>query len=111
VNILKASLEAMRLAVVNLDPEPQFLLVDGNEPIPVAVPHKCIVKGDNLSISISAASVVAKVYRDRIMRSYHEMFPSYQFRQNKGYPTEAHYVALKAHGACPIHRRTFRGVC
>ena len=110
-NILKASLEAMRLAVVNLDPEPQFLLVDGNEPIPVTVPHKCIVKGDNLSMSISAASVVAKVYRDRIMRSYHEMFPLYQFRQNKGYPTEAHSVALKTHGACPVHRRTFKGVC
>jgi len=110
-NILKASLEAMRLAVVNLDPKPQFLLVDGNEPIPVAIPHKCVVKGDNLSLSISAASVVAKVYRDRIMRSYHEMFPSYQFRQNKGYPTEAHHLALRTHGACPVHRRTFKGVC
>jgi len=110
-NILKASLEAMRLAVVTLNPEPQFLLVDGNQPVPVTIPHKCVVKGDRLSMSISAASVVAKVYRDRIMRSYHEDFPSYQFEQNKGYATGSHYAALRAHGACPLHRRTFRGVC
>jgi ribonuclease HII len=110
-NILKASLEAMRLAVVNLDPKPQFLLVDGNQPIPVTIPHKCVIKGDSLSMSISAASVVAKVYRDRIMRSYHGIFPWYQFMQNKGYATESHYAALRAHGACPIHRRTFKGVC
>lgn len=110
-NILKASLEAMRLAVVNLDPKPQFLLVDGNQPIPVTIPHKCVIKGDSLSMSISAASVVAKVYRDRIMRSYHGIFPWYQFMQNKGYATGSHYAALKAHGACPVHRRTFKGVC
>jgi len=110
-NILKASLEAMRLAVMKLDPKPQFLLVDGNQPVPVTIPHKCVVKGDSLSMSISAASVVAKVYRDRIMRSYHEIFPCYQFVHNKGYATNSHYAALRAHGACPIHRRTFRGVC
>lgn len=110
-NILKASLEAMRFAVVNLDPKPQFLLVDGNQPIPLTIPHKCVIKGDSLSMSISAASVVAKVYRDRIMRSYHEIFPWYQFMQNKGYATGSHYAALRAHGACPIHRRTFKGVC
>jgi len=110
-NILKASLEAMRLAVVNLDPKPQFLLVDGNQPVPVTIPHKCVVKGDSLSMSISAASVVAKVYRDRIMRSYHEIFPWYQFEQNKGYGTGSHYAALRTHGACPVHRRTFKGVC
>ncbi len=110
-NILQASLEAMRRAVVNLDPKPQFLLVDGSEPIPITTPQKCVVKGDSLSISISAASVVAKVYRDRIMRSYHEVFPSYEFRQNKGYATVSHYAALRVHGVCPIHRRTFKGVC
>jgi ribonuclease HII len=110
-NILKASLEAMRLAVVNLDPKPQFLLVDGNQAIPVAIPHRCVVKGDSLSLSISAASVVAKVYRDRIMRSYHGTFPWYRFAQNKGYATGFHYAALRAHGACPVHRRSFKGVC
>jgi ribonuclease HII len=109
-NILKASLEAMRLAVLSLDPAPDFFLVDGIHPVPVTLPQKCIKKGDRLSVSISAASIIAKVYRDRIMRCYHEMFPKYGFSENKGYGTRRHLAALRAHGACPVHRMTFKGV-
>jgi ribonuclease HII len=109
-NILKASLEAMRLAVLSLDPPPDFFLVDGIHPVPVTLPQKCIKKGDRLSLSISAASIIAKVYRDRIMRCYHEMFPKYGFLENKGYGTQRHLAALRAHGACPMHRMTFKGV-
>lgn len=109
-NILKASLEAMRRAVLALDPQPHFLLVDGLQAVAVPLPQRCIIKGDRLSKSISAASVVAKVYRDRIMRSYHRMYPAYCFDRNKGYGTQAHLAALERHGACPIHRRTFKGV-
>jgi len=109
-NILIASLEAMKLAVLSLDPCPEFLLVDGIHKIPTAIPQDCIVKGDQLCHSISAASVIAKVYRDRVMRTYDEMFPKYGFIQNKGYGTAGHLKAIREHGACPIHRVTFRGV-
>ncbi|MBN2032395.1 MAG: ribonuclease HII [Deltaproteobacteria bacterium] len=109
-NILKASLNAMKQAVLCLEPAPDFLLVDGTYPVPVTTPHWCLVGGDRLSLSVSAASVVAKVYRDRIMRSYHAMYPQYGFLENKGYGTTRHLAAIKAHGACPIHRMTFRGV-
>jgi ribonuclease HII len=109
-NILKASLEAMRLSVASLDPAPDFFLVDGIHPVPVPLPQRCIKKGDRLSLSISAASVVAKVYRDRIMRCYHDMFPEYGFCENKGYGTRSHLAALRSHGACPLHRTTFKGV-
>jgi ribonuclease HII len=109
-NILKASLEAMRLSVLGLDPAPDFFLVDGIHPVPVPLPQECIKKGDRLSLSISAASILAKVYRDRIMRCYHEMFPKYGFSENKGYGTQSHLAALRSHGACPVHRLTFKGV-
>ena len=109
-NILKASLDAMKHAVLCLEPAPDFLLVDGTHPVPVPTPHRCLVGGDRISLSVSAASVVAKVYRDRIMRSYHAMYPQYGFLENKGYGTTGHLAAIKAHGACPIHRKTFRGV-
>lgn len=109
-NILKASLEAMKRAVLCLDPAPDFLLVDGPHPVPVSVPHRCLVGGDRVSLSVSAASVIAKVYRDRIMRSYHALYPQYGFLENKGYGTTKHLAAIKTHGACPIHRMSFRGV-
>jgi ribonuclease HII len=109
-NILKASLEAMKRAVLCLEPAPDFLLVDGTHPVPVAVPHRCLVGGDRVSLSVSAASVIAKVYRDRIMRSYHALYPQYGFLENKGYGTTKHLAAIKTHGACPIHRMSFRGV-
>jgi ribonuclease HII len=110
-NILKASLEAMKRAVLSLRPAPEYLFVDGIHRIPVNIPQGCLKKGDQRCLSISAASVVAKVYRDRIMRSYHEQFPEYGFHQNKGYGTKRHLQAIQRHGPCPIHRRSFRGVC
>jgi len=109
-NILKASLEAMKQAVLCLTPPAEFLLVDGTYPVSVAAAQRCLVKGDRVSHSVSAASVVAKVYRDRIMCSFHEMYPQYGFSENKGYATARHLAALRAHGACPIHRLSFRGV-
>jgi ribonuclease HII len=110
-NILKASLEAMKRAVLSLGPAPEYLFVDGIHPVPVNIPQDCLKKGDQRCLSISAASVVAKVYRDRIMRSYHERFPEYGFHQNKGYGTKRHFQAIQRHGPCPIHRLSFRGVC
>lgn len=109
-NILKAALEAMRRAVLAMDPQPEFLLVDGIQKVSLSIPQRCLKKGDRLSRSISAASVVAKVYRDRIMRSYHEMYPVYNFTKNKGYGTRAHLAALKRYGPSPVHRLTFKGV-
>ncbi len=110
-NILNAALEAMKRAVLALAPRPAFLLVDGIHPVPVRLPQKCLKKGDQRSMSISAASVMAKVYRDRIMENYHRLFPQYGFEQNKGYGTRYHLDALKRFGPCPFHRLTFRGVC
>jgi ribonuclease HII len=109
-NILIAALEAMKIAIRCLDPAPEYILVDGNQKIPITIPQRCIIKGDRVCHSISAASVVAKVYRDRIMYSYDAMFPKYGFIQNKGYGTALHLESLRRYGACPIHRRSFRGV-
>lgn len=109
-NILNASLEAMRYAVGSLDPQPEMILVDGIHSVPISIRQRCLKKGDQVSHSISAASVLAKVYRDWIMGAYHRQYPSYGFDKNKGYGTRQHLKALKRHGPCPIHRRTFRGV-
>ena len=110
-NILKASLRSMLLAVNDMDIQPDFLLIDGKFAIPfLNLPQKPIIKGDALSISISAASIIAKVTRDRIMAGYHQIYPQYGFSGHKGYPTKAHKAAVKEFGPCPIHRRTFRGV-
>ena len=110
-NILKASLEAMKRAILLLSPQPDFLLVDGIQGIPISIPQKCLKKGDQISKSISAASVLAKVYRDKLMCSYHKKYPLYHLDKNKGYGTRQHLEALKKHGPTPIHRLTFRGVC
>jgi ribonuclease HII len=109
-NILKASLEAMRRAVLALEPEPDYLLVDGIHRVPVPMPQMPLKKGDQISHSISAASVIAKVYRDRIMRAYHDQFPEYGFSQHKGYGTAEHCRAIVEHGPSPVHRRTFKRV-
>ncbi len=109
-NILNASLKAMLRAIRMLDPQPEMILVDGIHKVPTPTRQKCLKKGDQVSRSISAASVLAKVYRDRIMAAYHEMYPEYDFLKNKGYGTRKHLAALKAHGPCPVHRRTFKGV-
>lgn len=109
-NILNASLEAMKKAVNNLHTAPEYLLVDGIFKIPISLPQKCIKKGDQLSHSISASSIIAKVYRDRIMYSFHQSYPEYGFDKHKGYGTKFHRDVLKEQGPCPIHRLTFKGV-
>jgi ribonuclease HII len=109
-NILKASLEAMRRAILALNPQPEFLLVDGIHKVPLTLPQRCIKKGDEICRSISAASVLAKVYRDRIMCCYHGMYPGYGFDKNKGYGTQQHLDALRQYGPSPLHRLTFKGV-
>jgi ribonuclease HII len=109
-NILAASLEAMRQALQQLDPPPDFVLVDGPWSVPTQLPQQPIKGGDRLSVTIAAASIVAKVHRDMMMMSYHKSYPHYNFAQNKGYPTAEHRAALARFGSCPLHRQTFRGV-
>jgi ribonuclease HII len=110
INILRASLLAMAMAASNLDPAPDCLLVDGNFPVPLALAQQTIVKGDALSLSIAAASIVAKVTRDRLMSRYDQDYPQYGFAGHKGYGTHTHREAIVRHGCCPIHRRSFKGV-
>jgi len=110
INILKASLLSMSISVKNLHPQPDCLLVDGTFQIPSDMPQETIPKGDALSVSIAAASIIAKVTRDRLMIRYHEDYPQFGFSKHKGYPTSAHKEAIVKYGLCPIHRQTFRGV-
>jgi ribonuclease HII len=110
INILKASLLSMSISVKNLSPQPDCLLIDGTFHISSDMPQEAIPKGDTLSISIAAASIVAKVTRDRLMVRYHEDYPQFGFSKHKGYPTRAHKEAIRKYGLCPIHRQTFRGV-
>ena len=110
INILQASLLAMSIATCNLNPQPDCLLIDGPFRIPSHLSQKPIAKGDTLSVSIAAASIVAKVTRDRLMERYHQYYPQFDFYKHKGYPTLAHKAAIRKFGYCPIHRKTFRGV-
>lgn len=110
INILQASLLSMRMAVTNLRPTPDYLLVDGNFPVESTLPQQVLKHGDRRCLSIAAASVIAKVTRDRLMRLYDEEFPEFGFARHKGYGTEAHRAAIRSFGCCPIHRKTFRGV-
>ena len=110
INILQASLLAMRIAANNLKPTPDFLLVDGTFPIRSRIPQLAIKHGDSRSPSISAASIIAKVTRDRLMGFYDEEFPEFGFCRNKGYATEGHRTAIRTFGCCTIHRKSFRGV-
>lgn len=110
INILYASLLSMKMSVQNLMPQPDFLLIDGIFRIPYDLPQMAIPKGDCLSISIAAASIVAKVTRDRLMEKYHCEYPEYGFDKHKGYPTKEHKDAVRRFGCCPIHRKSFRGV-
>ena len=107
INILQASLQAMREAVTELSVRPDYLLIDGLNSIDFDAPQKAIVKGDSLSVSIAAASIIAKVSRDRIMEMYHRQFPRYNFLKNKGYGTVGHRRVLEEIGMCKIHRRYF----
>jgi ribonuclease HII len=110
INILRASLRAMEIAVNNLGRKPDFLLIDGNQKVSLLIPQETVIRGDSRCCSIAAASIVAKVRRDEIMDEYHELYPEYNFRSHKGYPTKEHLEAIRKHGPCPIHRRSFRGV-
>jgi ribonuclease HII len=110
LNILQATLKAMTLAVERLRVPPDFILIDGLHPIPLSVSQKAIPKGDQLSQSIAAASIIAKVTRDRMMEEYHRQYPQYNFSKHKGYGTEEHLEAIRTHGVCDLHRKTFRGV-
>lgn len=109
INILQATYEAMREAISKLDPQPDLLLNDAVTIPKVSIKQVPIIKGDAKSISIGAASIVAKVYRDRLMQEYDQMYPEYGFAGNKGYGSQAHIEALKKYGPTPIHRRSFIG--
>ncbi|HEY3294367.1 MAG TPA: ribonuclease HII [bacterium] len=110
INILQASLRAMERAVALLPCPPQMILVDGNRRLNPSLPSRAIVHGDACVAVISAASIIAKVTRDRLMRDYDAVHPEYGFARHFGYPTEEHRRLLKQLGPCPIHRRTFQGV-
>ena len=107
INIYQATLQAMRQAIRGLSVPPDFIIVDGNMPLDADCPVQEIVGGDAQSISIAAASIVAKVTRDRIMQEYDKAYPGYGFARHKGYSTSYHRKAIKAHGRCPIHRSSF----
>jgi ribonuclease HII len=109
LNILQATFLAMKRALEALPKGPDFCLVDGQLEIPdLPWPQEAIIRGDNLSISIAAASIVAKVERDRLMDGYDEIYPLYNFGQNKGYATKEHRDIIKQYGRCPLHRGSFR---
>lgn len=107
INILQATYEAMRQAVAALQPQPQILLNDAVIIPGIQLPQEKIIKGDAKSLSIAAASVIAKVTRDRMMKAYHELFPEYGFDKHKGYGSKEHIEAIQKFGPCPIHRRSF----
>jgi len=107
INILQATYSAMRSALAALSPGPDFLLIDAVSIPGVSVPSRSIVHGDALSVSIAAASIVAKVSRDRLMEEYDRLYPEYGFARNKGYGTAEHMAALRKYGPCPIHRKSF----
>lgn len=110
LNILQATKKAMRLAIENLTPKADFLLIDAVQLKEVNLPQKAIVKGDSISASIAAASILAKNYRDNLMRRFAAIYPQYSFEKNVGYGTKAHLEALQKYGPCPLHRKSFRGV-
>ena len=129
INILNASMKAMQECILQLHPKPEFIIVDGNRPLNgklgkpqkigkiftaqeiqllQSIPNRSIIKGDSLYLSIAAASVLAKTYRDDYMDKIHEEFPMYQWNKNKGYPTKDHREAIKKYGPCKYHRMSFR---
>jgi len=107
INILNATLHAMKIAVGKLNPQPDLILIDGNKSFITNIPTKTIIGGDGKSFSIAAASIIAKVTRDRMMKKEAEKFPHYSWHTNKGYATKAHIRAIREHGPCELHRRSF----
>jgi ribonuclease HII len=108
LNILNATLKGMQKAVEALKPVPDYVLIDGNRLPKLALPAQAVVKGDQKSKSIAAASILAKVTRDKIMQGYDQEFPKWEFSNHKGYPTKRHKELLQQYGPTPIHRKTFR---
>jgi ribonuclease HII len=108
MNILRASIKAMHVAIEGLEKVPQFLLIDGNRFFPYKdIDYKTIIKGDGLYLSIAAASVLAKTFRDEYMEQLHNEYPQYEWNRNKGYPTAIHRAAILKYGITPFHRRSF----
>ncbi len=110
INILEATKLAMKKAIQKLNKKPKFLIIDGNFKINSSISQKSIIKADEKVFSCAIASILAKVYRDKIMRRYHQKYPQYGFDRHKGYPTKLHRKMLKKYGPCEIHRRTFKPV-
>ena len=110
INIYQATRSAMRQAVSQISPLPDYLLIDGNIKLDLDLRQRSIVKGDKLSFSVAAAGIMAKVTRDRIMLGLHEEFPEYGFDRHKGYATLEHRQAILRYGPSPVHRRSFKGV-
>ena len=110
LNILRASLKAMELALQDLSLSPDCLLIDGLHTLRLPLNQQAIIKGDGRCLSIAAASIVAKVTRDRLMVDYHERYPQYNFARHKGYGTREHLQAIREHGCCPLHRQSFRTI-
>lgn len=109
INILNASILAMHQAVAQLNTKPEHLIIDGNRFHPYPnIPHTCFIKGDGRFLSIAAASILAKTYRDEFMLKIHEEFPNYQWNKNKGYPSKNHRRAILEYGATKYHRKTFK---
>ena len=129
INILNASMKAMQESILKLNPTPQYIIVDGNSPLTpkggiknisgrkfsekeiellLSIPNQSIIKGDSKYLSIAAASILAKTYRDEYMDNIHEEFPMYNWKKNKGYPTVEHREAIKKYGPCKYHRMSFR---
>jgi ribonuclease HII len=108
LNILNATLKGMQQAVEALKPDPDYVLIDGNRLPKLTLPAQAVVKGDQKSKSIAAASILAKVTRDKIMQGYDQEFPKWEFSKHKGYPTKRHKELLQQYGPTPIHRKTFR---
>ena len=107
INILEATKLCMKNAVESLEISPDFVLTDGNMTLDITIPQRHVIGGDAASYSIGAASIIAKVYRDKLMDEYAALYPGYGFESNKGYGTAAHIAAIMANGLCPIHRRSF----
>ena len=110
INILNASLLAMKRAILNLPIKPALVLVDGIYKPDLNIPMKTIIGGDSIEDAISAASIIAKVYRDNLMIEYNNKYPDYNFKKNKGYGTKEHFFAIQQKGICKIHRKSFKGV-
>ncbi len=110
INILQATKKAMISAVGKLNPAADFLLIDAIQLKELPLPQKAIIHGDAISASIAAASIIAKTYRDNLMSELDKVYPAYGFAKHVGYGTKAHFEALRNHGACSLHRKTFRGV-